>query len=162
MIKKKQGGTKMRTKLFSMNKLMRAMALGLATMLVVGSVNVMEVSAITDTVNGIIYPGAEQVDGKWVYTYDSNDVFYAATHVHLFGEYVKTDVHTHGNVMALNADLSEIGMREGKIAYPGDYKEVNYVGTSLIGANSTINGDMILGSGIAPSVPIDTFIPFLI
>ena len=36
----------MRTKkLFSMKKVMRTMALGLATMLVVGSVNVMEVEA---------------------------------------------------------------------------------------------------------------------
>ncbi|MBQ8247801.1 MAG: hypothetical protein IJZ42_11760 [Lachnospiraceae bacterium] len=144
----------MRTKkLFGMKKVMRTMALGLAAMLVVGSLNVMEVEAINDTANGIIYPGAEQVGGNWTYTYDSNDIFYAATHVHLFGEYVKTDVHTHGNVMALDADLSEIGMRDGKIAYPGSYKEVNYVGNSVIGAGSTINGHMILGSGITYNAP---------
>ncbi len=138
----------MRTKkLFSMKKAMRTMALGLAAMLVAGSLNVMEVSAIEK--DGIVYPGYE--NGQ--YTYDRSDIFGAATHVHLFGKYVKTDVHTHGNVMALDADLSEIGMREGKIAYPNEYTEVHYVGNSLIGAGSTINGHMILGKTIGYNAP---------
>lgn len=133
----------MRTKkLFSMKKAMRAMALSLATVLVVGSLNVMEVSAGADTT--VTYP--QYKDGE--YAYSSGDIFGAATHVHLFGNYVKTSAHTHGNVMAEVADLSEIGMREGKISYPLEYREVHYVGTGLVGASSNITGDLVLGKGI--------------
>lgn len=140
----------MRTKkLFSMKKVMRTMALGLATMLVVGSVNVMEVEA--GGVANLEYPEYDSAAGT--YNYNSADIFGAATHVHLFGNYVKTSAHTHGNVMAETADLSEIGMRDGKISYPSDYHEVHYVGTGLEGANSNINGDMILGSGITYTDP---------
>ena len=115
----------MRTKrLFGMKKFMRTMALGLAAMLVAGSLNVMEASALEK--DGIIYPGYDETSG--LYTFNPNDVFGAATHVHLFGHEVKTTVHTHGNVMAEVADMGEIGMRDGKIAYPSDYVEYSYAG----------------------------------
>ena len=59
----------MRTKkLFSMKKVMRTMALGLAAMLVVGSVNVMEVEA-----EEVFSPYYNQTSGKYVYNPD--DVF---------------------------------------------------------------------------------------
>ncbi len=133
----------MRTKLFSMKKLMRAMALGLATMLVVGSVNVMEVSA--EGVSGLEYPKWNETTGT--YQYNSGDIFGAATHVHFFGKNVTTTgVHTHGNIMAENAWIGEIGMRDGKISYPQEYKETSYIGTAIKEMNSTINGDLILGA----------------
>jgi len=134
----------MRTKkLFSMKKVMRTMALGLATMLVVGSVNVMEVEA--EGVSGLQYPKWNETSGT--YQYNSGDIFGAATHVHFFGKNVTTTgVHTHGNIMAENAWIGEIGMRSGKISYPQEYKETSYIGTAINEMNSTINGDLILGS----------------
>lgn len=133
----------MRAKLFGMKKRMRAMAIGLATMLVVGSVNVMEVSA--EGVSGLEYPQWNESTGT--YQYNSGDIFGAATHVHFFGKNVTTTgVHTHGNIMAENAWIGEIGMRDGKISYPLEYKETSYIGTTINEMNSTVNGDLILGA----------------
>lgn len=134
----------MRTKkLFSMKKAMRTMALGLAAMLVVGSLNVMEVEA--GGVAGLTYPGWDAASGT--YQYNNSDIFREATHVHFFGENVTTTgVHTHGNIMAENAWIGEIGMRSGKISYPAEYKETSYIGTAINQMESTINGDLILGS----------------
>ena len=131
----------MRTKkLFSMKKAMRAMALSLATVLVVGSLNVMEVSAEDP---GIIYPKYNQETGK--YTFNEKDVFGAATHVHLFGNEVTTSAHTHGNVMANIANLDEIGMRDGKVAYPSEYIEYSYVGDWVDFPSVTIWDPVIIG-----------------
>lgn len=137
----------MRTKkLFSMNKIKRAMAITLATLLVVGSVNVMEVSAGAS--NSATYPKYDAADGEYVY--NSGDIFGAATHVHLFGNKVTTTgVHTHGNIMAEEAWIGNSGMNAGKIAYPQDYHEVSYVGTTVHQVDSGIIGDLVLGSGIS-------------
>ncbi|MBQ3517559.1 MAG: hypothetical protein IJA29_10090 [Lachnospiraceae bacterium] len=134
----------MRTKrLFGMKKFMRTMALGLAAMLVAGSLNVMEAEAAG--VAGLTYPKWDAVSST--YQYNSSDIFREATHVHFFGENVTTTgVHTHGNIMAENAWIGEIGMRSGKISYPLEYKETSYIGTSINQMESTINGDLILGS----------------
>jgi len=138
----------MRTKrLFGMKKVMRTMALGLAAMLVAGSLNVMEASALEK--DGIIYPGYDATSG--LYTFNPNDVFGAATHVHLFGHEVKTTVHTHGNVMAEVADMGEIGMRDGKIAYPSDYVEYSYAGDWVQLPTMTIWDPLILGKDMTYS-----------
>ncbi len=130
----------MRTKkLFSMKKLCKVMALGLAGVLVLGSLNVMNVQAE----GTIIYPKYDQESGK--YTYNENDVFGAATHVHLFGHEVTTSAHTHGNIMAEVANLDEIGMRDGKVAYPSEYIEYSYVGDYASFPSVTVHDPVIIG-----------------
>ena len=131
-------------KLFGMKKFMRTMALGLAAVLTVSGLGVMEAEAAA---KDIIYPKYDTTTGK--YTYNEKDVFGAATHVHLFGYNVKTTVHTHGNVMAENADLSEIGMRDGKVAYPEDYVEYSYVGDNAVLPNITVHNPIIIGSDMS-------------
>ena len=136
----------MRTKkLFSMKKVMRTMALGLATMLVVGSVNVMEVEA-----DNVFSPYYNTTSGK--YEYNPADVFGVATHVHLFGNKVTTTAHTHGNVMATRADLGEIGMRDGKIAYPSDYVEYSYAGEWVALSQVTVHNPLIIGPNMEYSL----------
>jgi len=142
----------MRTnRLFGMNKIKRAMAITLATLLVVGSVNVMEVSAVDSSdmpsVADVNYPQYDTTTGKYVYP--ASDIFGAATHVHLFGLNVTSTGHTHGNIMAENADISNSGMHEGKIAYPNEYREVTYLGTHVNGVGSSITGNLVLGSGVS-------------
>ena len=150
----------MRTnRLFSMNKIKRAMAITLATLLVVGSVNVMEVSAAgAPAATEVTYPQYDITTGKYVYP--ASDVFGAATHVHLFGLNVTSSGHTHGNIMAENANISNSGMHEGKIAYPNEYREVTYLGTQVTAVGSSITGNLILGSGVSytsePSNPGDS------
>ena len=131
----------MRTKkLFSMKKFSRFMALGLAGVLVLGSLNVMNVQAAP---GDIIYPKYDQASGE--YKYNPADIFGAATHVHLFGHEVTTSAHTHGNVMAEVADLSEIGMRDGKVAYPEEYIEYSYIGDTAKLPGITIHNPIIIG-----------------
>ena len=81
----------MRTKrLFGMKKLSRLVALGVAGILVAANLNVMNVQAAE---GDIIFPMYNQETG--LYTFNENDVFGAATHVHLFGYNVTTSAHTH-------------------------------------------------------------------
>ena len=137
-------------KLFGLKKGMRAIALGLAAVLTVGSLNVMDVEAAG--VTGLTYPkydATESSPTSGTYIYNSGDIFGAATHVHLFGEEVKTTgVHTHGNIMANEAWIGNSGMNEGKISYPLDYREVSYVANAIHQIDSNITGDLVIGPNI--------------
>ena len=149
----------MRTKkLFGMKKVMRTMALGLAAMLVAGSLNVMEVEAAG--VDGLDYPKYDTDPNSatyGTYIYNSEDVFGAATHVHLFGlEVTTTGVHTHGNIMAEDAWIGNSGMNDGKIAYPLEYHEVSYVGKEIHQIDSNVTGHLVLGPTITYGTVEDT------
>lgn len=132
-------------KLFGLKKGMRAIALGLAAVLTVGSLNVMDVEA--GKVDNLAYPKYDTASGTYIY--NSGDIFGAATHVHLFGESVTTTgVHTHGNIMANEAWIGNSGMNEGKISYPLDYREVSYVADAIHQIDSNITGDLVIGPNI--------------
>ncbi len=140
----------MSKKLFGLKKGMRAIALGLAAVLTVGSLNVMNVEAAG--VDGLSYPKYDTTESSptyGTYIYNTNDIFGAATHVHLFGESVTTTgVHTHGNIMANEAWIGNSGMNEGKISYPLDYREVSYVANAIHQIDSNITGDLVIGPNI--------------
>lgn len=140
----------MSKKLFGLKKGMRAIALGLAAVLTVGSLNVMDVEAAG--VTGLSYPKYDVTESSptyGTYIYNSGDIFGAATHVHLFGESVTTTgVHTHGNIMANDAWIGNSGMNEGKISYPLDYREVSYVANAIHQIDSNITGDLVIGPNI--------------
>ncbi len=119
----------------------RFMALGLAAIVTVMSVNPMQVVAAAQSTT----PTYDSATGK--YNFYSGDIFGAATHVHLFGREVSTTgVHTHGNIMAEIATIGEIGMRDGKVSYPTSYTEYSYVGTTINEVASDIHSDLILGT----------------
>ena len=124
-------------------KTKRAIALGLAAVVTVMSVNPMQAVAAGET-----KPYVDTASGAFVY--DADELFGMATHVHLFGNSVTTTVHTHGNVVANTANFNGgIGMHANgdKIDVP-NYSEWSYVGTLT---NNGGNNECNVVFGTAPS-----------
>jgi len=113
-------------------KTKRAIALGLAAIVTVMSVNPMQAVAAGE----VVKPTVNTSTGA--FEYNAGDLFGMATHVHLFGRTVTTTVHTHGNVVANTANLSGgVGMHNN-----GDKITIdNYHEWSVITGSFTNGGN---------------------
>ncbi len=128
----------------------RIAAVIMAAIMVVGSVNLSDIVVNAIGTNG--YSGNPYYNTNDGYVYAEGDIFGAATHVHLFGRNVTSTAHTHGNVFAIEAFLSEYGTRDGNNVLHNPiplYDEVSYIQGTLhnIDSSSRIN-TLVVGSNI--------------
>ena len=128
----------------------RIAAVVMAVILVVGSVNLSDI--VVNAIGKEGYKGNPYYNSQDRYVYAEGDIFGAATHVHLFGRNVTSTAHTHGNVFAMEAYLSEYGTREENNVLNNPiplYDEVSYIQQKLhsIDSSSRIN-TLVVGSSI--------------
>ncbi|MDE6529209.1 MAG: hypothetical protein K2K96_00385, partial [Lachnospiraceae bacterium] len=122
----------------------------MAVILVVGSVNLSDI--VVNAIGTSGYSGNPYYNTQDRYVYAEGDIFGAATHVHLFGRNVTSTAHTHGNVFAMEAFLSEYGTRDENNVLNNPiplYDEVSYIQRKLhsIDSSSRIN-TLVVGSSI--------------
>lgn len=135
----------------------RIAAVLMAVILVVGSLNLSDI--VVNAIGKDDHVGNPAYSSNDGYVYKSGDIFGAATHVHLFGRNVTSTAHTHGNVFAIDAFLSEYGTRDENNVLHNPiplYDEVSYIQNKLhnIDSSSRIN-TLVVGSSIYVNGRID-------